>query len=209
MNEQSLKESNAILEAAVARAEVGQLIPVSPAELAEVATITNRLSAARAVRALMARGRIERDGDSYRLLDGRPLEPGEPATVRRPIRRRREADRAGKGGPPTYDQVGRLVIERLIELSAENAELRTSLERVRSEAEAARREAMEITRSSAADRRRAQLMEDEVGVLKKRLEMTESNLRTVVQAAKDRPASPLDDGDARAILDILSARAGE
>lgn len=209
MNEQSLKESNAMLEAAVARADVGQLIPVSPAELADETSITNRLSAARAVRALMARGRIEREGDSYRLLDSRPLEAGEPATVRRPARRRRESERAGKGGPPTYDQVGRLVIERLIELSAENAELRTSLERSRSEAEAARREAMEITRSSGADRRRAQLLEDEIGVLKKRLEMTESNLRTVVQAAKNRPASPLDDGDAKAILDILSARAGE
>lgn len=209
MNEQSLKESNSMLQAAAARAEVGELIPVSPADLADQASITNRLSAARAVRALMARGRIERDGDGYRLLDSRPLEPGEPATVRRPIRRRRGAERAGKGGPPTYDQVGRLVIERLIELSAETAELRTSLERARSEAEAARREAMEITRSAGADRRRAQLLEDEIGTLKKRLEMTESNLRTVVQAAKDRPASPLDDGDAKAILDILSTRAGE
>ena len=209
MNEQSLKESNALLEAAVARANVGELIPVSPAELADQATITNRLSAARAVRALMARGRIEREGEGYRLLDSRPLEPGEPATVRRPTRRRRDAERPGKGGPPTYDEVGRLVIERLIELSAETAELRTSLERARSEAEAARREAMEITRSAGADRRRAQLLEDEIATLKKRLEMTETNLRTVVQAAKDRPASPLDDGDAKAILDILSTRAGE
>lgn len=209
MNEQSMKESNAILEAAVARTEVGELIPGSPAELADDASITNRLSAARAVRALMARGRIERDGDAYRLLDSRPLDPGEPASVRRPVRRRRDAERAGKGGPPTYDQVGRLVIERLIELSAETAELRTSRERARSEAEAARREAIDVTRSAATDRRRAQSMEDEIGVLKRRLEMTESNLRTVVQAAKDRPASPLDDGDAKAILDILSARAGE
>jgi hypothetical protein len=207
MNEQSLKESNAMLEAAVAGGEVGELISVSPADLADQASITNRLSAARAVRALMARGRIERDGDGYRLLDSRPLEPGEPASVRRPIRRRRGAERAEKG-PPTYDQVGRLVIERLIELSAETAELRTSLERARSEAEAARREAMDVTRSASADRRRTQLLEDEIATLKKRLEMTESNLRTVVQAAKDRPASPLDDGDAKAILDILSTRAG-
>lgn len=209
MNEQSLKESNAILEAAVARADVGDLIPGSPAELADDASVTNRLSAARAVRALMARGRIDREGDAYRLLDSRPLDPGEPASVRRPIRRRRGAERTGKSGPPTYDQVGRLVIERLIEVSAEAAELRTSLERSRSEAEAARREAMDVTRSAATDRRRAQVLEDEMGVLKRRLEMTESNLRTVVQAAKDRPASPLDDGDAKAILDILSTRAGE
>jgi hypothetical protein len=102
-----------------------------------------------------------------------------------------------------------MVIERLIEASAENAELRTSLERARSEAEAARREAMEITRSASSDRRRTQVLEDQIAQLKKQLEMTESNLRTVVQAAKDRPASPLDDGDAKAILDILSTRAGE
>jgi hypothetical protein len=206
MNEQSLKESNAMLEAAVARAEVGELIPVSPAQLATDASIGNRLSVARAVRALIARGRIGREGDGYRLIDARPLELGEPATVRRPPRRRATARGAKKEGPLTYDQMGRLVIERLIELSAEAAELRTSLERARSEAEAARREAMEVARSSASDRRRAQVLEDEVMVLKRRLEMTESNLRSVVQAAKDRPASPLDDGDAKAILDILSAR---
>jgi hypothetical protein len=205
MNEQSLKESNAMLEAAVARAEVGELIPVSPAQLATDASIGNRLSVARAVRALIARGRIGREGDGYRLIDARPLELGEPATVRRPPRRRAAAH-AKKEGPLTYDQMGRLVIERLIELSAEAAELRTTLERARSEAEAARREAMEVARSSASDRRRAQVLEDEVVVLKRRLEMTESNLRSVVQAAKDRPASPLDDGDAKAILDILSTR---
>jgi hypothetical protein len=36
--------------------------------------------------------------------------------------------------------------------------------------------------------------------------MTESNLRTVVEAAKARPASPLEDADAQAILDVLAAK---
>jgi hypothetical protein len=42
--------------------------------------------------------------------------------------------------------------------------------------------------------------------LKRRLEMTESNLRTVVEAASKRPSSPLEDNDAKAILDILATK---
>ena len=204
MNEQSLKESNGILEAAASRARVGEIIPVSPAELADMAGISNRLSAARAFRALMARGRIVREGEDYRLADARPVEPGERGTVKRPSRRR-AAKAEEDTGLPTYEQVGRVVIDRLIQLSAETAELRVALERSRGEAEAARREALEVTRTSAADRRRAQSLEDEVSALKRRLEMTESNLRSLVQAASNRPAAPLDDSDARAILDILSS----
>lgn len=205
MNEQSLKESNAILEAAVARADVGELIPATPGELADEAGITNRLSAARAIRALLARGRLAAEGDGYRLVDARPVEAGEPATVRRPSKPRRRKDAASDEPQiPTYEQVGRLVIERLVELTAENAELRTAVDRAHSEAQAARSEAMEITRSSAADRRRADALEDEVATLKRRLEMTEGNLRNLVQAARQRRSSPIDDGDARAILDILA-----
>jgi hypothetical protein len=36
--------------------------------------------------------------------------------------------------------------------------------------------------------------------------MTESNLRTVVEAANTRPSAPLEDTDAKAILDILSTK---
>ena len=212
MNEQSLKDSNAILSAAGGRVSVGEAIPATPAELARESGIQDRLSVARAVRALMARGRIGQDGDRYILLDAKPLEPGEPATVRRPIRRRRgSADgqapaKSQRQGPPTYEGIGKAVIERLIELSADVSELRAALDRARSEADAARREAVEVTRRAADDRRRAEGLEDEVKALKGRLEMTEANLRTVVQAAKSRPASPLEDEDAKAILDILSAK---
>lgn len=207
MNEQSLRESNAVLAAAKSRAEDGQIIPSSPASLAAASGITNRLSVARAMRALMARGRIAQEGDRYRLLDGRPLEPGEPASVRRPIQRQRrgEPEREIDEGP-TYEGLGRAVIERLIELSAEASELRSALDRARIESEAARREAVEVTRRAGEDRRRAEGLEDEVGALKRRLEMTEANLRTVVQAAKARPASPLEDADAQAILDVLAAK---
>lgn len=208
MNAQSLSESNAILSAAAERVEVGDLIPSTPAELAAGSGITNRLSVARAVRALMSRGRIAQEGSRYRLLDARPLEAGEPATVRRPSRRRARQSDDGEviEDRPTYEGLGRAVIERLIELSAEAAELRSALDRARVEADAARREAVEVTRRAGEDRRRADGLEDEVGALRRRLEMTETNLRTVVEAAKARPASPLEDADAQAILDVLSAR---
>jgi hypothetical protein len=210
MNEQSLQESNGLLKAAEARTEVGKVIPASPAELAAETGIQDRLSVARAVRALMARGRIAQEGDRYRLLDARPLEAGEPASVRRPSRRRRRAepsrDGAAQEDRPTYEGIGRAVIERLVELSAQNAELRTALERASSEADAARREAMEVTRQASADRRRANNVEDDLTTLRRRLEMTEANLRTVVEAARNRPAAPLEDADAQAILDILATK---
>jgi predicted nucleic acid-binding Zn-ribbon protein len=109
-------------------------------------------------------------------------------------------------GPPSYETLGRAVIDRVIELSAELAELRAGLDRARAEAEAARREAVEVTRQAATDRRRAESLEDETNALRRQLEMTESNLRTVVEAAKNRPASPLEDTDAKAILDILARK---
>jgi hypothetical protein len=209
MNETSLRDSNALLAAAASRTAIGELISVSPAELARESGVEDRLSVARAVRALMSRGRIAQEGGTYRLLDGRPVEPGEQASVRRPIRRRQRAGGDGAtptSKEPTYDGLGRSVIERLIELSAEVSELRTALDRSRSEGDAARREAVEVTRRAAEDRRRAESVQDEVASLKRRLEMTESNLRTVVEAAKNRPSSPLEDSDARAILDILATK---
>lgn len=208
MNEQSLRESNGILAAAAERAEVGEVIPATPAELAQEVGIENRLAVARAVRALLARGRLEQEGDRYRLLDARPLEPGERATVRRPTRRRarrREAE-ADDEGLPTYEQVGRAIVERLIELSAETAELRVSLERARAESEAARREALEATRAASRDRQLATQVEQESRTLRQRLEMTESNLRRIIEAAQRRPAAPLEDSDAKAILDVLSKK---
>jgi hypothetical protein len=208
VNEQSLRESNALLAAAAQRADVGQMIPASPAELARESGIESRLSAARAVRALMARGRIAQEDGGYRLVDAKPLEAGEPASVRRPVRRRKGASRAGavEDGPPSYDRLGRALIDRLIEVSAEASELRSALERARGEAEAARREAVEVHHQAVGDRRRVEQLEDEVGALRKRLEMAEMNLRTVLEAAKGRSSARLDDTDAKAILDILSRK---
>ena len=204
MNERSIEESNALLAAAAAHAQPGELIPVTPAQLAAEAGIENRLAIARAVRALLSRGRLGQEGQGYRLLDPRPLEPGERASVKRPVRRRsREAPVAPADEVPSYEQLGRVVIERLVEASAEVAELRASLERARDEWEAARREVVEVRREAVRDRQEAARATDEVRALRQRLEMTEENLRKVLEAARNRPATPMGDEDARAILDIL------
>ena len=156
----------------------------------------------------MSRGRIAQEGPKYRLLDGRPLEPGEQASVRRPSKRRHRSNGDGPSASaePTYEGLGRTMIERLIELSADVSELRTALERARSEGEAARREAVEVTRRAADDRRRAQVLEDEVISLKRRLEASEANLRTVVEASRTSTSTRVEDTDVKAILDILSTK---
>jgi hypothetical protein len=204
VNERSIEESNALLAAAAAHAQTGELVPVSPAVLASEAGIENRLAIARAVRALLSRGRLAQEGQGYRLLDPRPLEPGERASVKRPVRRRsREAPVAPVDEIPTYEQLGKVIIERLVEASAEVAELRAALDRAREEGDTSRREAMEARREAARERQQASESTDEARALRQRLEMTEENLRKVLEAARSRPATPMDDGDARAILDIL------
>lgn len=208
VNEQSLRESNAILEAAAGLVQVGEVVPAPPAELARRSGIDNRLAVARAVRALLARGRLSQEGNRYRLVDARPLQPGEGVTVRRPSRRRSTRKAPAREEVPTYEQVGRAIVDRLIELSAETAELRTALERARKEADAARHEALEATRAASRDRQRMQDRLQETDALRRRLEMTEANLRRIIEAAKGRPAQPMEDEDARAILDVLSKRDG-
>lgn len=207
MNQRSLEECNRLLAAAARRAQVGQVIPGTPAELGEEVGVTDRLAVARAVRALISRGRVEQEGDRYRLLDARPLEPGERATVVRPVRRRKvAAAKAAAEERPTYEGLGRAMVERLIEVSAEASELRAALERARREAEAARREALEATREAGRERQRAAAAVEEAETLRRRLEMTEANLRTVLEAAKARPAQPLGDSDTEAILSVLSRK---
>lgn len=199
-----MAESNALLAVAASLAQKGEIIPRSPADLAREAGIENRLAVARAVRALLARGRLAQENGSYRLVDPSPLRAGERATVRRPTKRRRRLKAAEPASElPTYEQVGRTIIERLVEVTAEAAELRAALDRARGEAEMARREALETRRESAHDRQRAARLQDEVVEMRRRLEMTEANLRTIVEAAQSRP-TPMEDSDVQAIMDILS-----
>ncbi|MEO8424564.1 MAG: hypothetical protein ABI595_11740, partial [Actinomycetota bacterium] len=72
MNPQSLDRANAFLAAVAARTEVGEVLPGTPADIGHELAFPDALSTARAVRALIARRRLEPADGSYRLLDARP-----------------------------------------------------------------------------------------------------------------------------------------
>src|SRR4029453_12614981 len=58
MNEESLQRANAFLAAVAARATPGELVDLSPAELGKEIRVVEPRAAARAVRALLPRGRL-------------------------------------------------------------------------------------------------------------------------------------------------------
>src|SRR3954466_3292304 len=83
MNDESLQRANAFLAAASERAAVGEVLQETPAEIGRVLGLPDPLSTARAVRALIARRRLEAANGSYRL-PGPPPPGGGGARVDRP-----------------------------------------------------------------------------------------------------------------------------
>jgi len=202
VNQESLERANAFLAAFAERAGPGELVELSPAEIGREIGVAEPLAAARAVRALLARRRLEAVDGSYRLLDARPIEPGEREQVARP---RRSAGRRARAsgavprdtGRTTYSQIGREVVERTIELGREVGTLRGQLRTAREEARAAR-EARDDS-----ERRAAQLSA-RVKELEGRAEMAEANLRTLLAAAKGTGRDQaVGDTEMEAILGVL------
>jgi chromosome segregation ATPase len=202
MNQESLERANAFLAAFAARAEPGELVALSPAELGREIGVAEPLAAARAVRALLARRRLEAVDGKYRVLDARPIEPGEREQVARPRRsttRRgpRATSEAGAGGRATYSEIGREVVERTIELGREVGTLRGQLR-------AAREEAREAREAREESERRAGQLSARVKELEGRAEMAEANLRTLLAAAKGTGRdTPVGDMEMEAILGVL------
>ena len=153
------------------------------------------------MRALTARRRLEAVDGRYRLLDAKPIEPGEREQVPRPKRKRAAPRRRAEGGSvgggsPTYSDVGRVAIDRLLELGKDVATLRAGLRSAREEA----REAREA-RDDAE--RRASTLAERVRDLEGRAEMAESNLRTLLTAAKGVGRDQMGDTEMDAILGVL------
>jgi hypothetical protein len=202
MNQESLERANAFLAAVAARAKPGELIELTPAEIGRDIGVDEPLAAARAVRALLARRRLESADGSYRLLDVRPIEPGEREQVPRPRRAKptakaRTTARTAGGGRPMYSEVGREAIERLIDLGREVATLRVGLR-------AAREEAREAREAREEAERRARGLTDRVHELEARAEMAEANLRTLLSAAKATGREiPVGNTEMEAILGVL------
>jgi len=203
VNEESLNRVNAFLAAISARVQVGDVVTVTPADIGREVGLPEPLAAARAVRALLARRRLEVADGGYRLIDARPVDPGERESIARQPRKRRKA-RAGSttspgaaSGRPTYSEVGREVVERLIELGREAGTLRGHLRTAREESRDAREAKDEAER-------RAAVLSERVRELEARLEMAESNLRTMLIAAKgsSREAA-MGDAEMEAILGVL------
>jgi hypothetical protein len=202
MNQESLARANAFLAAVAQRTQPGEMLSVTPAEIGREMGLPEPLAAARAVRALLARRRLEVIDGRYRLLDARPIDPGEREQVARPRRPRpvkpvARPERAESGGRPTYSEVGREAIERLIELGREVATLRAHLKTAREEARAAREARDEAERRAAS-------LSTRVHDLESRAEMAESNLRTLLAAARGAgKETPVGDSEMEAILGVL------
>jgi uncharacterized membrane protein YccC len=200
MNQESLERANAFLAAFTARTEPGELVALSPAELGREIGVDEPLAAARAVRALLARRRLEAVDGKYRVLDARPIEAGEREQVARPRRSVQREAKAGAGGAKgrtTYSEIGREVVERMIELGREVGSLRGQLR-------AAREEARESREARDDYERRAGQLSARVKELEGRAEMAEANLRTLLAAAKGPGRDvPVGDMEMEAILGVL------
>jgi hypothetical protein len=203
VNEQSLERVNAFLAAVTDRTEKGELLDATPAELGRELGFPDPLSIARAVRALVARRRLEPAGGSYRLLDPTPVAPGERETIerktRRSSRRRAEDSPASRRGGLAYSDFGRATVDRLVELGQEVSHLRAQLKTAREEARQNRELRVEAER-------RAQTLGERSRELEHRVEMAESNLRTLLASARAtgmHPDQRLPDSEMEAILGVL------
>ena len=211
MNEQSLQAANAFLNVASATTQAGEFLDRSPAEIGREAGLANPLAVARAIRALAARRRLQAEDGRYRLLDPRPLDPGEPESVPRAPRKRKVGrKRAGARSEvpegerkPTFADLGRAIIDRVIDLGREAGEAVASADNLRREAKENKAARIE------ADQRANRLFE-RVKELEAKLEMAEGNLRTVLAAARGRGATVAPtNNEMEALLRILKSPSQE
>jgi hypothetical protein len=209
VNEESLSRVNAFLAAVADRTEVGTVMEVTPAEVGRDLGFPDALSTARAVRALIARKRLEAALGSYRLLDADPVGASEKEAVGRPPRRPRAAksangsgSRAGQkrgGDDLSYSDIGRAAVDRLIDLGREVATSRAGLR-------AAREETREARQARDDAEQRARTLAERVRELEARAEMAEVNLRTLLASARPKDVvkqTAVSDSEMEAILGIL------
>src|SRR4029077_17836135 len=141
MNDESLQRANAFLAAVSERVAVGEVLQETPAEIGRVLGFPDPLSTAGAVGALMPGRRREAANGSYRLLDAKPLDPGERESIGRRPRRGQKGPPATPGarsGGASYSDLGRAVADKLGDLGREAAELRAEVRTLREDAREAR-----------------------------------------------------------------------
>jgi hypothetical protein len=198
VNDESLARANGFLAQVASRVAVGEVLDDTPAEIGRELGFPDPLSTARAVRALIARRRLEPAHGSYRLLDVKPLEPGEKESLGRAPRRREQSTPARVDADgAAYSDLGRAVAEKLIDLGRENAQLRAEVRQLRDETRDAKG-----TRDEAE--RRARALGERARELEGRAEMAESNLRALLATARGPKAdAAVADAEMQAILGVL------
>lgn len=208
VNEQSLDRVNAFLSAVATRTAVGDVMAVTPAEIGRELGFPDALSTARAVRALIARKRLEPAQGSYRLLEVRPVDAEEKESIGRRPRKPGRRSRGPAGAPRAdagsarYSDFGRAVVDRLVEVGRESAEMRAALRNAREDAREARQ-----ARDEAEGRARG--LAEKVRELESRAEMAESNLRTMLATVRAKEAgdpardAKVSDTEMEAILGVL------
>lgn len=217
VNEQSLQRVNAFLAEVATRVSPGETFDAPPGEIAHAAGFDDHLAAARAVRALIARKRLEMDGGSYRLLSADPVGASEPEAIpRAPRKAKRKVGKAATArrgsageavdGSLTYSDVGAATVDRLIELGREVGTLRSSTRTAKEELRDLRQEREEAVRRATTLAARAKDLEG-------RLEMAEMNLRTLLAASRPgtgqaEDAGPVGDSEMEAILGVLKTGEG-
>ncbi|MFA5787838.1 MAG: hypothetical protein WDA71_12810 [Actinomycetota bacterium] len=220
MNETTLRGANLLLEAIAGQLEVGgEAVEVSPTRIGASVGLASSLEVARAMRALIARGRVEGDDEGrYRLLDARPVSQDEPHTARRrrPARRQSRAllevpssAALAAGLPlgsqvPSYADVGRAVVERLLGLLGELSAMEVRAHKAEQLQDEYRERAAEADRLSKQEKARADKLALRVGELENNLEMSDNNLRQVLSAAGLKTTA-LGDPEAQAMLQFLGA----
>lgn len=204
MNDESLGRANALLAAVAEQVSVGEVWSGVPSDLGRSSGIDDPLAVARAMRALLSRGRLQAVGDGYRLVEARPIEAGEkgtnPPRKRAPRTLRSTSAPVGEGDP-TYSDLGRQAIERLIELGNEVATLRAEVRGAREEVRTSRAARIEAEQRSEGFASR-------VRELEARAEMAEVNLRTLLAAARNPGKDgPVATNEMEAILGVLKGEA--
>lgn len=199
MNEESLGRANGLLAAVAAKVAMGEVFAGAPADIGRAAGIEDPLAVARAMRALLSRGRLEATDGGYRLRDASPIRADEKGTTpprQKPARAARTVSSDGTA-PTTYSEVGREAIDRLIELGSEVATLRAEVRTAREEVRSARASRIEAEQ-------RAESLVGRVHELEGRAEMAENNLRTLLATARGGGKdSPIATGEMEAILGVL------
>lgn len=110
-----------------------------------------------------------------------------------------------RGARLTYDEIGRAVVDRLLELARDDGLRAAQVEAFASETEQQRQRAERLEAEVHAVRQRETDLRVKLKAAEEALDRAEENLRRTMgpQRSTGGPAQPMDDDEARAVLDIL------